>query len=441
MHIADGAVTRPVWIGGAILAAGGIGLGLRKMTDDDVPRVAVLASAFFVASLIHVPVGYSSAHLLLCGLTGLILGWEAFPALFVALLLQYVFFGFGGLTTLGVNILDMALPAVLCGALFAGPIRRAKARGAAVAFGFLAGALGVFFAGILTALALCLSGKAFRSAAALLLLAHVPIMIAEGLVTAAAAVFLRRVRPEMLRGAGGRRRSPVEAGIPGPGRNACGEPAAPALAASARRRPSSGAVSLLALGLFLFGAWNARAHKVHIFAAGNGDAISGYAYFSGGERARNCPIRVYDSSGRKVTEVRTNARGEFRIPVHFRCAYRLNLDTGDGHTAHATVPADELDPALPSPAGAAKSAPARSTARSAKSSADSANAAPPLPAPDTARDLSRILDRVIARRLYPIEERLDRYQEKVWLHDILGGIGWIVGCAGAWVLLRNRVRS
>jgi cobalt/nickel transport system permease protein len=43
----------------------------------------VLSATFFVASLIHVPVGPSSVHLIMSGLAGLVLGWTAFPALFV----------------------------------------------------------------------------------------------------------------------------------------------------------------------------------------------------------------------------------------------------------------------------------------------------------------------------------------------------------------------
>jgi cobalt/nickel transport system permease protein len=39
-----------------------------------------------VASLIHVPIGPSNAHLILNGLVGLLLGWGAFPAILVALI-------------------------------------------------------------------------------------------------------------------------------------------------------------------------------------------------------------------------------------------------------------------------------------------------------------------------------------------------------------------
>ncbi|MCV6597055.1 MAG: cobalt transporter CbiM, partial [Mangrovicoccus sp.] len=103
MHIVDGALSNPVVIGGAIAAAGGIAMGLRSLDLDRIPTAGVLSAAFFVASLIHVPIGPSSVHLILNGLAGLLLGWAAFPALFVGLLLQAVFFGFGGLTVLGIN--------------------------------------------------------------------------------------------------------------------------------------------------------------------------------------------------------------------------------------------------------------------------------------------------------------------------------------------------
>ena len=46
---------------GAVLSAAGTIVGLRKMDYEQVPRVAMLSAAFFVASLIHVPLGFTSA--------------------------------------------------------------------------------------------------------------------------------------------------------------------------------------------------------------------------------------------------------------------------------------------------------------------------------------------------------------------------------------------
>ena len=197
MHISEGVLSAPVLAVGAVVAAAGVAVGLRRLDYERVPRVAVLSSAFFVASLIHVPVGPSSVHLVLNGLVGVVLGWAALPAVLIALLLQAVVFGFGGLTTLGVNTVVMGVPAVLCYLLFNRRIRVARGPGAFLV-GAAAGAFGVVGGCLLLACALVTTGEAFREVAALTVLAHVPVAVVEGLVTGAVVVFLRQVRPELL---------------------------------------------------------------------------------------------------------------------------------------------------------------------------------------------------------------------------------------------------
>ena len=64
----------------------------RHFRDEDVPQTALLAAAFFIASQIHVRVGPSSAHLLLNGLVGVILGRRAVLAILVGLALQAILF-------------------------------------------------------------------------------------------------------------------------------------------------------------------------------------------------------------------------------------------------------------------------------------------------------------------------------------------------------------
>lgn len=198
MHIDEGILAWPVLVGGAACAAAGVAIGLRKTDHEQLPRVAVLTSAFFVASLIHVPIPPASAHLLLVGLMGIILGWAAFPAVLVALLLQAVLFGFGGLTTLGVNTVVMASPAVACYYLFNALVRTTNSTTRVFALGFVAGATGVLVAAMLLACTLRLSGGEFRHIAQLIVLGHIPVMIVEGLVTGAVVVSLRQVQPRLL---------------------------------------------------------------------------------------------------------------------------------------------------------------------------------------------------------------------------------------------------
>jgi len=197
MHISEGVLSVPVLVAGAAAGAAGVAIGLRKLDYERVPRVAVLASAFFVASLIHVPIGPSNVHLVLNGLVGLVLGWAAFPAILIALLLQAVLFGFGGLTSLGVNLVIMAVPALLCHLALSRWLR--SARGPVVfLLGAGAGVLGIVGGCVLLAGALLTTGQAFARVAQLALVAHGPVAIIEGAVTGAVVVFLRQVRPELL---------------------------------------------------------------------------------------------------------------------------------------------------------------------------------------------------------------------------------------------------
>lgn len=197
MHIVDGALTNPVVICGAVAAAGGIAIGLRSLPLERIPAAGVLSASFFVASLIHVPIGPSSVHLILNGLAGLVLGWAAFPALFVGLLLQAVFFGFGGLTVLGVNAMNIALPAVLAGLVFRPLVARGSPLQGAI-WGAIGGGAAIALTTVAVAVSLMLSGDEFILAAKLVFFSHIPVMVIEALLSGAAIFLARRVKPELF---------------------------------------------------------------------------------------------------------------------------------------------------------------------------------------------------------------------------------------------------
>jgi cobalt/nickel transport system permease protein len=196
MHISEGVLSAPVLVSGMALTAVGTAIGLKKLDYDHIAKAGMLSAAFFVASLIHVPVGPSNVHLILNGIVGLLLGWGAFPAILVALVLQAVLFQFGGITSLGVNTIIMALPAIICYMGFSPLIHRPNpvAMIAAFACGFLA----VFLGSILVGLALIFTEENFWKVSAIVIAANLPVMIIEGIVTALCIAFLKKVQPEML---------------------------------------------------------------------------------------------------------------------------------------------------------------------------------------------------------------------------------------------------
>jgi cobalt/nickel transport system permease protein len=124
------------------------------------------------------------------------LGWAAFPAILVALLLQAVMFQFGGITTLGVNTTIMALPAVLIH-LLCGPFIR-RSNKASIAAAFIAGLLSILLSGLLMALSLMFVSEGFFKLAPVIVASQTPLMVVEGIITAVAITFIRKVRPEML---------------------------------------------------------------------------------------------------------------------------------------------------------------------------------------------------------------------------------------------------
>ncbi len=191
MHISEGVL--PGWCLGVgwVLTAGGLYLGLRSIKGEKIPRTALLSAAFFIASLIHVPIGVTSVHLLLNGLAGALLGWAVFPALFVALLFQAILFQFGGITVLGVNTFNMAFPGVV--AYYAvRPLLRRGTTGSLIAAGVLAALIGVFLAATFLSLELICIGSSFIKTAELAFLAHIPVAAVEAIINSFVFLYLKK---------------------------------------------------------------------------------------------------------------------------------------------------------------------------------------------------------------------------------------------------------
>ncbi|MBP1910074.1 cobalt transporter CbiM [Methanolobus bombayensis] len=200
MHISDGVLSFQViatgWIIALILNA--IILWRCKSRHDmaeEIPKISIMTGAFFVASLVHVSIGPTSVHLLLTGLLGVVLGIMAFPAMLVGLTLQAFLFQHGGITTIGINNVMMGIPALLAYLIFRYGYR--KGINASV-LGIICGALGVILSGIFLALMLITTGEEFTEIAYAIVVAHIPVMIIEGIITGSVVTFILKVRPELL---------------------------------------------------------------------------------------------------------------------------------------------------------------------------------------------------------------------------------------------------
>lgn len=197
MHVADGVLSGPVWATGFAAAAAIAAITLKKVDLEDIPKISVVTSVFFVASLIHFPIGPSSLHLILNGLVGIVLGVRAFPAIMLGIVLQAILFGHGGVSVIGVNTVMMGVGAMAAYGIWL-QRKRFNFPQRDVAFGAAAGAVGIIVSGFILALALYTTGEALWAMAGAVFVYHIPLMLIEGAVAGACVGFLLKVKPEVL---------------------------------------------------------------------------------------------------------------------------------------------------------------------------------------------------------------------------------------------------
>ncbi len=202
VHLSDGALATPWWVSGFAGLALMLAFALWRIREEEIPRIGVLTAAFFVASSIHLPLAFlpTSVHLVLNGLVGVMLGRRAPLAVAVGLTLQYFLLAHGGLTTIGINACIVGVPALLAGAGFAA---MQKVGLPAFARGVLLGGSAVLLAVVGNFFVLLFGGKAdWQTLARLVLLAHIPIVILEGVMLGVLVSYLEKVKPELLVHAG-----------------------------------------------------------------------------------------------------------------------------------------------------------------------------------------------------------------------------------------------
>ena len=212
MHISDGLLGAPVAISGYAITGLATWYSLRQINrqpdpTQGIPKASLLTAAFFVASSIHIPFPPTSLHLILNGLLGVVLGYYAFPAVLIGLFFQAVMLGHGGLSTLGINAVIVGIPALLIYHLFCWRSfveRYFNKRVTTGIFAFLAGALGValtvilFFGLVVSTFGTGENAGSDRVATLGLVLAHIPLMILEGIFTSFVVLFLQQAKPQLL---------------------------------------------------------------------------------------------------------------------------------------------------------------------------------------------------------------------------------------------------
>lgn len=199
VHIGPEVLLTPWRVGGFVLMAAAVLPALWKVGEREIPRIGVLTAAFFVASSVHIPVGVASVHLLLNGLTGVILRWRAPLAVAVGLTLQALLLSHGGPDALGVNFAVQIIPALLAGVTFRPLFRVLPAFTAGVIVGGGAAALTVLLNAVALYFGTNVEGDEPRAwIAGTSLLLHLPVIAVEAVGVGFACRVLAKGKPEWL---------------------------------------------------------------------------------------------------------------------------------------------------------------------------------------------------------------------------------------------------
>jgi len=204
MHIPDAFIPLPqaavYWIIALIFIAHSLRWARKELSDEKIPLVAILAAGIFAIQAVNIPIPWgTSGHMMGAALAAIVLG-SPFAAVFIltlVLIVQGVLFGDGGLTVMGLNIINMGVIGGFVGyysyrgfyQVFKSPYAPA----------FIAGWLSLFVAALATAVEMAMAGT-FPLGPGLFSMGlyHAVIGIIEGGITATAIYLIATARPDIL---------------------------------------------------------------------------------------------------------------------------------------------------------------------------------------------------------------------------------------------------
>ena len=212
MHAPDGFIDGPTSLALGVIAAAGVGICLRKagkeLDERQVPLAGLTSAFIFAVQMLNFPVASgTSGHLLGGVLAAVLLGpYVGALCVTVVIVVQAVLFADGGLTALGLNVIDMALVTSFGGYAVFLVLRKVVPRsrvGVATAAGLAAG-IGVVLASLAFSAAYAIGGTGGASVATVatsMIGVHALIGIGEGVITGLTIAAVLASRPDLVAGA------------------------------------------------------------------------------------------------------------------------------------------------------------------------------------------------------------------------------------------------
>jgi nickel transport protein len=155
-------------------------------------------------------------------------------------------------------------------------------------------------------------------------------------------------------------------------------------------------------------------HKVTIFAWVDGDTVFTESKFSGGKKAINAQVLVFDRDGKRLLEGKTDRKGEFSFKVPKITDLSIVLNAGMGHRAEWMIPESEIR-----------------EASGLLETKESTGSSQPVTVGLSKEEITHLIERSLDKKLGPIIRMISESQTKgPSVTEIVGGIGYIFGLMG-----------
>jgi cobalt/nickel transport system permease protein len=226
VHIPDGFINAPTSLAAGAVAAGGVGVSLRRaaqtLQERQAPLAGLVAAYIFAVQMLNFPVAAgTSGHLLGGVLAAVLVGpWAGCICVAVVLVVQSLFAD-GGLTALGLNITNMAVVGVFGGWAVFRLLRRVlpPTKPSVVVSAGIAAGVSVVLAASAFVVEYAMGGTGgvpIGTVLAAMVGVHTLIGIGEGIITALTVGVVLGVRPDLVLGASDLQAPLVLRSQPGP---------------------------------------------------------------------------------------------------------------------------------------------------------------------------------------------------------------------------------
>ncbi len=181
------------------------------------------------------------------------------------------------------------------------------------------------------------------------------------------------------------------------------------------------------------------AHNVNLFVYPESNYIYVEAYYADGTKVRSGKITVFNKKGKKLLTGITDNKGNFFFPIPEKTDLKIVLEAGMGHRTEVSIKASALSDI--------KTVRVNTNFKRGERKeelVDNGNIEEKADQKEEHTDyerIKRIVNKALDKRFFLLSKEFNKMKNKIFLTEIIGGIGYIMGLMGIVMFFLSRKNS